>query len=73
MDNGEELERELEEEMRLARVPDSVKSHWKGCKTCIRRFAECNDGTLYRPQTAKLARSPCSSWKSCGLESLEES
>ncbi len=72
MDKGEDLERELEEAMKLARVPASVQNHYKGCKTCVRRFNDCDHGSLYRGQVARLARSPCASWQSCGLQNLED-
>lgn len=72
MEDGEELEKELEAEMRMARVPAFVRSHSKGCRSCLWQFSECTQGNLYRPQASKLARSPCRSWKSCGLESLPQ-
>jgi len=45
MEDGEELEKELEAEMRMAGVPASVKSHWKGCRSCFWQFIECPRAT----------------------------
>ena len=75
MNDGDELERQLESDvarMKKRVVPASVESHWKGCRSCLWQFAECKEGSLYRPKLGTLARSPCSSWKSCGLQSLPE-
>jgi len=72
MDESEKLERELEEEMRLARVPQAVRSHWKGCKACSRPFSDCDHGSRYRPQPSKAALSPCANWRRSELKSLEE-
>ncbi|HET6451597.1 MAG TPA: hypothetical protein VFI08_09805, partial [Spirochaetia bacterium] len=66
MDSADELEKELAAS-RVTRVPSSVKSHWKGCKSCRWQFVECKDGSLYRAQISKLARSPCASWTGSGL------